>query len=240
MTSVLRRTLYCRVGEAEDQEWGPEQDRKSGVIMRAMLKSEQPDFVVINGDLITGESMLTCIHFGKWFLTLVFDIDTYKENVTAYLDLMLAPLIEAGVPFATTFGNHDNQANITHLDQIKHIQKIAPLAYTKACGTCGGEGGEANYYLPIYPKSCGEFRFALLTPDLPCLCLWSTPFLLTVHAPVLLLWFFDSRGGVSPASKALPDWVDENVADWVEDISGTMTASWGKKHQALIFAHIAP
>lgn len=176
----------------------------------------------------------------KWFLTLVFRIDTYKENVTAYLDLMLAPLIEAGVPFATTFGNHDNQANITHLEQIKHIQKIAPLAYTKACGTCGGEGGEANYYVPIYPKSCGEFRYAPPTPSLPYLCLRRTPLLLTAHAPALLLWFFDSRGGVSPASKPLPDWVDENVADWVEDISGTMQASWGEEHQALIFAHIAP
>lgn len=44
------------LGEAEGLAWGPEQDRRSLVVMRAMLKLEKPDFVVINGDLITGES----------------------------------------------------------------------------------------------------------------------------------------------------------------------------------------
>ena len=43
-------------GEAEDLSWGPEQDRNSDNVMRSILQIDPPDYVVINGDLITGES----------------------------------------------------------------------------------------------------------------------------------------------------------------------------------------
>lgn len=68
---------------------------------------------------------------------------------------MLAPLIEAQVPFSATFGNHDNQANISHIEELRHIQRIAPLAYIKACDACGGHGGEANYFVPIFANPGG-------------------------------------------------------------------------------------
>lgn len=83
-------------------------------------------------------------------------IDTFKENATAYLDMMLAPLIEAQIPFSVTLGNHDNQANISHIEEINHIKAIAPLAYVEACASCGGTGGEANYFIPVYPCDQGK------------------------------------------------------------------------------------
>lgn len=43
-------------GENPWDDWGPEQDRKSLIVMRNMIALEKPDFVAINGDLITGES----------------------------------------------------------------------------------------------------------------------------------------------------------------------------------------
>lgn len=71
--------------------------------------------------------------------------------------MMLAPLINARIPFATTFGNHDNQANISHIEELRHIEKIAPLAYIKSCDNCGGEGGEANFLIPIFAHNHGKF-----------------------------------------------------------------------------------
>lgn len=44
------------LGEAENLPWGPEQDINSIRVMKEMIKTENPNFVVINGDLITGES----------------------------------------------------------------------------------------------------------------------------------------------------------------------------------------
>jgi hypothetical protein len=43
-------------GENPWDDWGPEQDRKSLIVMRNMLELEKPDFVAVNGDLITGDS----------------------------------------------------------------------------------------------------------------------------------------------------------------------------------------
>ncbi len=47
-------------GENPWDDWGPEQDRNSLIVMMNMLTVEKPDFVAINGDLITGESKLFC------------------------------------------------------------------------------------------------------------------------------------------------------------------------------------
>lgn len=49
-------SFYKSLGEAEDHTWGLEQDINSTRVMREMIKAENPNFVVINGDLITGES----------------------------------------------------------------------------------------------------------------------------------------------------------------------------------------
>lgn len=43
-------------GENPWDDWGPEADRKSVKVMTDMLELEKPDFVAINGDLVTGES----------------------------------------------------------------------------------------------------------------------------------------------------------------------------------------
>lgn len=80
------------------------------------------------------------------------------------------------------------------------------------------------------------------------------------HAPVLVLWFFDSRGecesrrylsysniflgGMSPNPdpRPLPDWVDATVADWIQTESKVMEVVWGsqKSRAAVAFVHIPP
>ena len=62
-----------------------EVDRQTSDLMRKMLKEENPDFIVVTGDTVYGE-----------------------EN-TEYLPLALAPIIETGIPFTYTFGNHDTE-----------------------------------------------------------------------------------------------------------------------------------
>jgi len=46
--------------------------------------------------------------------------------------------------------NHDNQANITHTEEIEREQKVAPLSYTrKAPNGVGGTEGPGNYWVPV-------------------------------------------------------------------------------------------
>ena len=46
--------------------------------------------------------------------------------------------------------NHDNQVNITHLEEIEREQRIAPLSYTRtAPAGVGGTEGPGNYWVPV-------------------------------------------------------------------------------------------
>ncbi|TFK25358.1 Metallo-dependent phosphatase [Coprinopsis marcescibilis] len=190
-------------GEGPEVDWGPEQDRNSTRLMKTVLREEQPDYVVLNGDLITGEN-------------------TFRENSTTLIDQIVAPLNAAGVAFSSTHGNHDNDVNITHIEEIIQEQKLAPLSYTRtASSSIGGKRGPGNYWVPVYQSQ--------LDP-----------------APVLILWFFDSRGGIYPdgnaGTKPIPDWVDASVADWIQSESALMEAAWGPDTQrsAMAFMHIPP
>ena len=54
---TLHLTIFSDLhfGENPWDSWGPQQDVNSLALMREVLK-DKPDYVVLNGDLITGES----------------------------------------------------------------------------------------------------------------------------------------------------------------------------------------
>lgn len=186
-------------GENPWDAWGPQQDIDTSHLMRAALAIEQPDYVVINGDLITGEN-------------------TFRKNSTRLIDTIVQSLNEAKVPFSSTHGNHDNQVNITHMEEIIRETSQAPLSYTRhSPAGVGGAGGPGNYWVPVYEME-------------------------TDTSPVLVMWFFDSRGGVNTDGTPIPDWVDESVARWIEEETEAMDAAWGSadSRSALAFVHIPP
>jgi hypothetical protein len=105
--------------------------------------------VVLNGDLITGEN-------------------TYYHNSTKYLDIVAAPMVQRGIPWASTYGNHDSGYNLSTAKLLATEQKYK-LSFTR--DMIGNPDAETtNYVLPVFGKR------ADFTPE-------------------LLLWFFDSRGG---------------------------------------------
>ncbi|KII84523.1 hypothetical protein PLICRDRAFT_351516 [Plicaturopsis crispa FD-325 SS-3] len=188
-------------GENPWDDWGPQQDVNSTRLMRTVLGDEKPDYVVLNGDLITGEN-------------------TFRENSTSLIDEIVAPLVEAKIPFSSTHGNHDNEPNITHLEEIRREQRDAPLSYTRTAPPgIGGEEGPGTYWVPVYNK-------------------------VSDNSPAFVLWFFDSRGGWSPGknSTPVPDWVDSTVAGWIETETAAMNTAWGPAEDrgALAFVHIPP
>ncbi|KAI0367223.1 Metallo-dependent phosphatase [Pilatotrama ljubarskyi] len=191
-------------GENPWDDWGPQQDVNSTRLMNTVLEDEKPDYVVLNGDLITGEN-------------------TFRENSTTLIDEIVAPLNRLKIPFSSTHGNHDNEPNITHAEEIRREQLVAPLSYTRAAPSwADGEGyGPGTYWVPVYTKA-------------------------TDRNPSLILWFFDSRGGFSEGanSTALPDWVDASVANWIKLTVSRMDAAWGPADKvergSLVFVHIPP
>lgn len=186
-------------GEAEDTLWGPQQDIDSAKVMNSVLDSEKfTGLVVLNGDLITGEN-------------------TFLQNSTKYLDTVVAPLVRRGVSWASTYGNHDSDFNISREGIFAEESKYS-LSRTKNM-VSAPDSGVSNYYLPVYGQD--------------------------PTVPEFLLWFFDSRGGnyfqqrsASGTSVPQPNWVAPSVVDWFTKTRGALE----KKHKRIVpsiaFVHI--
>ncbi|PNY24199.1 inactive purple acid phosphatase 16 [Tolypocladium capitatum] len=182
--------------------WGPQQDINSVKVINEVLDRESPGLVVLNGDLITGEN-------------------TFRENSTVYIDQLVRPMLQRGLQWAASYGNHDHDFNIS-AEAILAREQRWPNALTRSM-VPGRLAGVSNYYLPVYPPECDN-----------CGC-----------APEMLLWFFDSRGGfyyqernADGTRRGMPGWVDTSVVDWFRATNAGITARFGKAIPSLAFVHI--
>jgi hypothetical protein len=138
-----------------------------------VLENESPQLVILNGDLITGEN-------------------TFRENSSHYVDLIVEPLVARGLPWASSYGNHDSNFNLSRED-IFAREHMWPNSLTRNM-VPGKDVGITNYYLPVYSS-----RPLDLDPE-------------------VILWFFDSRGGHYCQQKdgdgddvPQPEWVHPSV-----------------------------
>ncbi|TKA76484.1 hypothetical protein B0A55_02878 [Friedmanniomyces simplex] len=181
-------------GENAWDTWGPQQDINS-----------VKQLVVLNGDLITGEN-------------------AYLENATVKIDQIVAPLLARGLTWASTYGNHDSQYNLSRHAILQREHRWPNNARTQQM-VFGNESGVSNYYLPVYPSHPAAGG--------------------SEEEPCLLLWSFDSRGGfyfqqqnASGAHIGQPDWVDQSVVDWFEATKRDLTRKYRKAIPSLAFVHI--
>ncbi|KKK20701.1 hypothetical protein P175DRAFT_0469209 [Aspergillus ochraceoroseus IBT 24754] len=189
-------------GENAWDTWGPEQDRKSVTVINEILNKESPDLVVLNGDLITGEN-------------------GFLENATVYIDDIVGPLVDRGLTWASTYGNHDSAYNLSRT-AILARERRWPNARTQQM-VFDRNAGVTNYYLPVY----GAGKDAVH------------------HAPKMILWFFDSRGGnyfqeldSSGNEIPQPNWVDASVVKWFRETSKHLHHKHKKVIPSLAFVHI--
>jgi hypothetical protein len=119
--------------------------------MNTILDHESPQLVVLNGDLITGEN-------------------THAHNSTKYLDQLLAPLVRRRLPWASTYGNHDQQFNLSTAKMLAVERGYGALSHTRDMVGVP-RAGTSNYYVPVYGSGGDD------------------------DVPAMMLWFFDSRGG---------------------------------------------
>ncbi|KAF4978178.1 hypothetical protein FZEAL_5423 [Fusarium zealandicum] len=126
--------IFSDLHFAEDASGiGPEQDRKSAAVMGDVLDFDRPDLVVLNGDLINGES-------------------TYRENSTHYIDQIVAPMVDRNLTWASTYGNHDHNKNIRGEDILEREQSWPGSRTDNMVSST--DAGVTNYYLPVYASNC--------------------------------------------------------------------------------------
>ncbi|KAF7298608.1 Metallo-dependent phosphatase-like protein [Mycena indigotica] len=210
-----------RAGDGSWAAWGPEHDAATQKVHAAVLDKEKPDYVVFNGDIMTGENVLAA-------------------NATSYLDLAYAPTVARKIPFSATHGNHDNavcsQTLYTFYARYRNSYPSRTTSTTRSrsstskpnipsCRTPAPTsapslmGAETIARVPVYPKQ-------------------------DATVPALIMWFFDSRSFVSGSGgKAGPiptgadfHWVDpDTVPAYMKEQRELIG---GKVPPALIFVHI--
>jgi hypothetical protein len=130
------------------------------------------------------------------------------------VDVIVKPLVERNLPWASTYGNHDSQYNLSREALFGEESKHS-LSHTKHSPS--GMPGITNYYLPLYGRSG--------------------------LVPVAILWFLDSQGGLpfqtAPYLEILPSWVDAEIVAWFRAENEAIQLRWGEL-PSLLFVHIPP
>ncbi|ORX35176.1 Metallo-dependent phosphatase-like protein [Kockovaella imperatae] len=123
-----------RWGNGSFAAWGPENDNLTNYVHATILDQEQPDYVVFNGDIMTGENV-------------------FADNATGYMDQCFRPTVERNLPFSSTHGNHDNADHITHDEEIKYeMAHYSNLSYTRS-DVGPAPYGNGNYWVPVYANA---------------------------------------------------------------------------------------
>lgn len=116
--------------------------------------------------------------------------------------------------WATVYGNHDSAPNVTRQEILR-----AEQSYGKSCYTSQADvnlPGVTNYFIPVYGIDNGT------TAD--------------KEKPVMIWWFFDSRGGRT-AENRIPEYVDDTVVEWFRNENNNIRSKWGEV-PSLVFVHI--
>lgn len=104
-------------------------DYKTAALVERILAAEQPDLVVLTGDLI-------------WSHGIPDPQESFRRAI--------APIVASGLPWAAVFGNHDAEAGVTR-EQLLAIQQEHKL-----CLSAAGPAeinGLGNYVLRVKPFS---------------------------------------------------------------------------------------
>ncbi|XP_023735562.1 probable inactive purple acid phosphatase 16 [Lactuca sativa] len=172
-------------GENAWTDWGPRQDMNSIKVMSTILDSENPDFVVYLGDVITANNLP--IH-----------------NASFYWNQAISPTRERNIPWASLFGNHDDAPFEWPIDWFSS-SRIPQIQCPSNCS----EGDECSFkgtsrlelmrneiehnslsYTGFGPQnlwpSVSNYVLTLLSPK-------------TDHkSPLMFMYFLDSGGGSYP------------------------------------------
>lgn len=161
---LLPNDRALRVAVFSDLHFGgePDDDAATLTLMREILKSETPHLVVLNGDLVTGK-------------------DT-RGNVSEQVDELVQPMLEAGVPWASTYGTSDS---LSFRESVFAAESKHELCHTSRADE--SLPGLTNYALPIGLPSPGA-------------------------RPSALLWFFDSGVGKDGVPPQTASWFLNNHA----------------------------
>lgn len=185
---------HCRDAEPSG-EGGCEADTRTLEFVGTVLDREKPDLVVLSGDQVNGET---------------------APDAQSAVFKFAEPFIKREIPFATIFGNHDDEGSLGRQDLMQLIQSL-PFSLSLP-GEASVEG-VGNYYVEVLAR--GNSKHSALT-----------------------LYLLDTHG-YSPDEQQFKgyDWLKKSQIDWFKATSQRLKATsshMGYKHlhMDMAFIHI--
>jgi len=114
-----------------------EVDHNTTKLIFQIIKEEQPDFIIVTGDTV------------------------YGHNNMKHLKKALAPIMEAGVPWSYTFGNHDTEDGADYDVLFPIITSLPNCVAYNADDSISGMG---NHFLRVKNQQ-GETKWVLFGMD---------------------------------------------------------------------------
>ena len=154
--------------------------------MNEILDTEKPDLVIYTGDLI------------------------FAKPAAEGLDKALEPTISRHIPFAVTWGNHDDEQDMTRTELSEYVEKKDGCLNTRTEGI----SGVSNFVLPVQAS--------------------------TGNTEAAVLYIFDSNTYSSLKQIKGYDWIKADQVEWYRKESAAFTArNGGKPLPAMAFFHIS-
>lgn len=125
----FHRSGKFRILQLADIQDGPKVSPDTISLIEAALTSARPDLVVFSGNQIAGYDPAYAATFCKrhWkkpapTARREAELEQTRERVRASIRQFVTPMVNAGVPWAVTYGNHDFQCGLSNaqLDAIYH------------------------------------------------------------------------------------------------------------------------
>ncbi|MEE2570257.1 metallophosphoesterase [Pseudarthrobacter sp. J64] len=136
-----------KVVQFNDTQDDERTDRRTIELMDGVLDAEKPDFVVINGDVING------------------GCDTELE-VKQALNHVVRPMESRQIPWAVTFGNHDeDSAQRTGMAEDRMLEFLQSYEFNLNADSVPGLTGTSNTQLLLQSSRSKDPVFALWLID---------------------------------------------------------------------------
>ncbi|KAL8742545.1 MAG: hypothetical protein Q9190_004982 [Brigantiaea leucoxantha] len=187
---------HCRDVDPSEQSGGKcDADTRTLEFLGAVLDSEKPDLAVLSGDQVNGETAPDA-----------------QSAVYKFAEMF----IKREIPFATIFGNHDDEGS---LGRSALMQLTQSLPFSLSLPGPSSVEGTGNYYVEVLARRNSK------------------------HS-ALTLYFLDTHG-YSPDEQQFRgyDWLKKSQIDWFKSTSQTLKTKrshtdYKHRHLDMAFIHI--
>lgn len=147
-TLRFRKDGKFRILQLADVQEIPLFSDDTDLMLKAAVEKLKPDLVILTGDQIKGYAPS-------------FFLGNRRENFEKVITRMMKPIVDAGVPFGVTFGNHDSQVGVTKAEQLEFFQTFP------GCVAENEEHlpGAATFHLPILSSKEDKTVFNIYVVD---------------------------------------------------------------------------